>query len=360
MQTSDFDYHLPDELIARFPPTQRTDARLLHVTPHGHIEHTAFASLLDFIQAGDLLVLNNTKVLAARVFASKSSGGKVEILVERVLNETQILAHVRSNRSPKTGAVLNIAFDDQRLSHSEYTATMIDRGGPDDSLFVLQFDQPVLTVLEQCGHMPLPPYIDREDQLSDKERYQTVFARELGAVAAPTAGLHFDQAMLDALTYKGVDIAKLTLHVGAGTFQPVKVDDIDQHKMHSEWIDVSATVCEQVEACKNRGGRVIAVGTTVVRSLETAALGGDIKPFQGETDIFLYPGKVFHAVDAMVTNFHLPKSTLLMLVSAFAGQAEIKRAYAQAVEQEYRFFSYGDAMLLERQSLEDNDSVQDS
>ena len=348
MQTSDFDYPLPDELIARFPEPQRMASRLLHVNASGDIEHKQFTDVLDFIQPNDLLVLNNTKVLAARLFAQKESGGKVEILIERVLDEHQVLAHVRSSRAPKEGAQLLICSDESRTFVSDFSATMIARGGPENSLFQLMFDEPVLHVLEQFGHMPLPPYIDREDELSDKERYQTVFAKELGAVAAPTAGLHFDQESLDKLIQKGVDIAQLTLHVGAGTFQPVKVDDIHQHQMHSEWIDVPALVCEKIKACKARGGRVIAVGTTVVRSLETAAQTGELNPFQGETDIFLYPGKRFHVVDVMITNFHLPKSTLLMLVSAFSGQEPIKQAYTEAVEQKYRFFSYGDAMLLER------------
>ena len=349
MRTSDFDYYLPDELIARFPETQRTASRLLHVNELGHVTHKRFTDVVDFIQPNDLLVLNNTKVLAARLFAQKVSGGKVEILIERVLDEHQVLAHVRSSRAPKDGAELIVCHDESRSAQSDFVATMVARGGPENSLFQLNFNTPVLDVLEQYGHMPLPPYIDREDELSDKERYQTVFAKELGAVAAPTAGLHFDQATLEALKAKGTDITELTLHVGAGTFQPVKVDDINQHQMHSEWINVPELACEKIKACKARGGRVIAVGTTVVRSLETAAQSGEVRPFQGETDIFLYPGKRFHVVDAMVTNFHLPKSTLLMLVSAFAGQEPIKQAYTEAVDNQYRFFSYGDAMLLEKQ-----------
>ncbi|MCK5881615.1 MAG: tRNA preQ1(34) S-adenosylmethionine ribosyltransferase-isomerase QueA [Sinobacterium sp.] len=348
MQTSDFDYDLPDELIARFPEPQRNASRLLHINASGVITHKKFTDVLDFIHKDDLLVLNNTKVLAARLFGSKVSGGKVEILIERVLDEHNVLAHVRSSRAPKEGAELIICSDESRSDASEFSATMMARGGPENSLFQLKFNDKVLAVLEQFGHMPLPPYIDREDEISDKERYQTVFAKELGAVAAPTAGLHFDQATLDAISAKGADIAQLTLHVGAGTFQPVKVDDIHEHQMHSEWIDVPEQACEKIQACKARGGRVIAVGTTVVRSLETAAQTGELSPFQGETDIFLYPGKHFNVVDVMVTNFHLPKSTLLMLVSAFSGQAVMKQAYTEAVEQQYRFFSYGDAMLLEK------------
>ena len=348
MQTSDFDYHLPDELIARFPESSRTASRLLQVNSHGEITHKRFTDILDFVQSGDLLVLNNTKVLAARLFAQKQTGGQVEILIERVLDEHQVLAHVRSSRSPKVGAEISICTDESRTCVSDNIATMVARGGPENSLFQLKFNCPVLAVLEQFGHMPLPPYIDREDEISDKERYQTVFAKELGAVAAPTAGLHFDQALLDSMAEKGVETAQLTLHVGAGTFQPVKVEDINQHQMHSEWIDVPKEACRQIKACKARGGRVIAVGTTVVRSLETAAQQGEISAFQGETNIFLYPGKTFNIVDVMVTNFHLPKSTLLMLVSAFSGQKVIKKAYAAAISQHYRFFSYGDAMLLEK------------
>lgn len=348
MQTSDFDYHLPDELIARFPETERTDSRLLHVNAKGELFDKAFADILDFLHTGDVLVLNNTKVLSARLFALKASGGKCEILIERLLDEHSVLAHVRSSRSPKEGAELLVCSDESRQHATDYRAFMVSRGGPENSLFQLRFQQPVLDVLDDVGHMPLPPYIDREDELSDKERYQTVFSKELGAVAAPTAGLHFDEAILQAIRDKGVAIAELTLHVGAGTFQPVKVENINEHQMHSEWINVPKQACDTIKAAKNAGGRVVAVGTTVVRSLETAAQNGELIPFQGETDIFLYPGKTFNAVDVMLTNFHLPKSTLLMLVSAFSGQSEMLAAYNHAVAEKYRFFSYGDAMLLEK------------
>ena len=348
MQTSDFDYHLPDELIARFPETERSGSRLLHVNAAGQCSDRRFTDLLSLLQPNDVLVLNNTKVLAARLFAQKASGGSAEILIERVLDSHAVLAHVRASRSPKPGAELKLFADEARQQLSSFSATMQARGGPNDSLFALHFNQPVLEVLDAIGHMPLPPYIDRADQHSDKQRYQTVFSKSLGAVAAPTAGLHFDQALLDALIAKGVSVTELTLHVGAGTFQPVKVENIAEHKMHSEWIDVPQAACDAIAAAKARGGRVVAVGTTVVRSLETAAQSGQLLPFQGETDIFLYPGKAFHVVDMMVTNFHLPKSTLLMLVSAFAGQAEMLAAYRHAVAQQYRFFSYGDAMLLEK------------
>ena len=345
MQTADFDFELPDELIARYPTEKRTGSRLLRVDAQGDITHNRFSDVLDFLHAGDLLVVNNTQVIAARLFGKKASGGKLEILVERLEDEFTVLAHVRSSRSPKPGAQLLLCTDETVSEDSPYSVEMLERAG---TLFRLKFSQPVLEVLEAIGHMPLPPYIDRADELADKDRYQTVYAKNAGAVAAPTAGLHFDDELLQALSDKGVERAEVTLHVGAGTFQPVKVDNILEHEMHSEWIHVPESVVEQVKACKARGGRVVAVGTTAVRSLETASLSGEIQPFTGDTDIFLYPGKSFHCVDAMVTNFHLPQSTLLMLVSAFSGIDEIKQAYALAVADKYRFFSYGDAMFLEK------------
>ena len=284
-------------------------------------------------------------MIAARLFGKKESGGKLEVLVERLEDEFTVLAHVRSSRSPKPGARLLLCSDEAVDDDTPYTVEMVERQG---TLFRLRFNQPVLNVLDDIGHMPLPPYIDRADELEDKNRYQTVYPKNARAVAAPTAGLHFDEALLAALAEKGVERAEVTLHVGAGTFQPVKVDNILEHEMHSEWIHVPESVCEQVRATKERGGRVIAVGTTAVRSLETASLSGAIQPFTGDTDIFLYPGKNFHCVDAMITNFHLPQSTLLMLVSAFSGMAPIKQAYETAVKERYRFFSYGDAMFLEQ------------
>ena len=307
----------------------------------GTLSHGGFTDLLEFLQAGDLLILNNTKVIPARLFGTKESGGKIEVLVERLLGEQHFLAHVRSSKSPKVGARL--------LLEGEVWATMVARH---DTLFELMLDEGeiALDVLQRLGHMPLPPYIDRPDDTADRERYQTVFGEHHGAVAAPTAGLHFDQPLLDAIAAKGVGFAYVTLHVGAGTFQPVKVERIEDHHMHGELVEVSATVVSAVKRTRAEGGRVIAVGTTCVRSLESASAGDEIAPFNGETRIFIYPGYRFKSVDALVTNFHLSESTLLMLVSAFAGKDNVMSAYAQAIEQRYRFFSYGDAMLVTPQS----------
>lgn len=337
MRVADFQFDLPDELIARYPLTERSASRLLVLNGlEGALQHRHFAELPEFLQPGDLLVFNNTKVIPARLFAQKETGGKVEVLVERVLDEQRVLAHVRASKAPKAGS---------RLLLESGNALMLARH---DALFELEFDQPVLPLLERIGHMPLPPYIDRADELSDRERYQTVYAECAGAVAAPTAGLHFDAAMLAALADMGVETAFVTLHVGAGTFQPVRVEQIEEHQMHHEWLEVDQSVVDAVSACKARGGRVIAVGTTSVRSLETAARSGQLQPFSGDTDIFIYPGRSFNVVDALVTNFHLPESTLLMLVSAFAGYSATMAAYQQAVAAQYRFFSYGDAMFITR------------
>lgn len=338
MQVSDFYFELPESLIARHPLSERRASRLLVLDgPSGAINHQQFSDLLEYLRPEDLMIFNDTRVIPARLFGQKASGGKLEILVERVLDEFRVLAHVRSSKSPKPGAVIHIEGGGE--------AEMLARH---DALFELRFAEPVLGLLERVGHMPLPPYIDRPDDEEDRERYQTVYARNAGAVAAPTAGLHFDEAMLQAIREKGIETEFVTLHVGAGTFQPVRVDRIEDHHMHREWLQVSQAVVDAVERCKARGGRVIAVGTTSVRSLESAARDGQLKAFSGDTDIFLYPGKPFHVVDALVTNFHLPESTLLMLVSAFAGYPETMAAYAAAVEQNYRFFSYGDAMFITR------------
>ena len=338
MQVSEFNFHLPNELIARYPTPDRTASRLMQLNGEsGVLTHGGFTDLLDFLQAGDLLVLNNTKVIPARLFGAKESGGKIEVLVERLLGERHFLAHVRSSKSPKEGARL--------LLEGEVWATMVARH---DKLFELMLDEgeAALDVLQRLGHMPLPPYIDRPDDTADRERYQTVFGEHHGAVAAPTAGLHFDQPLLNAIAAKGVNFAYITLHVGAGTFQPVKVERIEDHHMHGELVEVSAAVVDAVKATRESGGRVVAVGTTCVRSLESASVDGQIKPFNGETHIFIYPGYSFKSVDALVTNFHLSESTLLMLVSAFAGKDNVMNAYAQAIERSYRFFSYGDAMLV--------------
>jgi len=342
MQRQDFTYVLPDSLIARTPTAQRRGSRLLCLDgPTGALEHRQFPDLLDKLQAGDLVVFNDTRVIAARLFAQKTSGGRVEVLIERVLDQHTVLAHTRASKSPKPDSEL-LLEDGTRLRVT----------GREGALFAITFSEPVLPVLERQGHMPLPPYIDREDDAQDRERYQTVYSQKQGAVAAPTAGLHFDQALLEQLRQRSVELAFVTLHVGAGTFQPVRVDNIAEHPMHSEAITVDESVCRAVRAAKARGSRVIAVGTTSVRSLESAAQqappGELIAPVQGDTDIFIYPGYQFKVIDALLTNFHLPESTLLMLVSAFAGYRHTLAAYKAAVAEQYRFFSYGDAMFITR------------
>ncbi|MGI4837506.1 MAG: tRNA preQ1(34) S-adenosylmethionine ribosyltransferase-isomerase QueA [Janthinobacterium lividum] len=338
MRVADFSFELPDSLIARHPLAERHGSRLLVLDgPSGALDHRQFIDLPGYLRPGDLMVFNNTRVIPARVFGQKASGGKLEILVERVLDTHSVLAHVRSSKSPKPGSMILIDGGGE--------AEMVARH---DALFELRFNEEVLPLLDRVGHMPLPPYIDRPDEGADRERYQTVYAERSGAVAAPTAGLHFDEPLLQVIKDKGVETAFVTLHVGAGTFQPVRVEKLEDHHMHKEWLEVSQDVVDAVHACKARGGRVIAVGTTSVRSLESAARSGELKPFSGDTDIFIFPGRPFHVVDALVTNFHLPESTLLMLVSAFAGYRETIAAYKAAVDNAYRFFSYGDAMFITR------------
>ncbi len=340
MQTSDFEFELPPRLIAKYPTTDRSASRLLHLdAASGAVTHYHFRDIIDLIEVKDLMVFNDTRVIPARFFASKLTGGKVEILLERVLDDVSALVQMRSNKPLKEGAVLKLLDSDIQL-------TVGERQG---SFYRITFPSPgVLAIAKQLGHMPLPPYIDRADEIVDRERYQTVFAEKEGAVAAPTAGLHFDDRLIRQLGDKGVASAKLTLHVGAGTFQPVRVSRLEDHVMHTEQVSVSESVCEAVKDCGHRGGRTIAVGTTSVRSLETASSTGELKPYRGDTSIFIYPGYEFRVVDAMITNFHLSGSTLMMLVSAFAGLENVKRAYAIAIEEEYRFFSYGDAMLITR------------
>lgn len=345
MRVADFSFDLPDELIARYPTAQRNASRLLTLNGvDGLLADKQFTDLLELINPGDLMVFNNTRVIPARLFGQKSTGGKLEILVERMLDDKRILAHVRSSKSPKVDALINL--------DAGYQMKMLARH---DALFELELlsDNTILEVLEQVGHMPLPPYIDRPDEDTDKERYQTVYNQTPGAVAAPTAGLHFDDEMLAALKDKGVNVAFVTLHVGAGTFQPVRVDNVLEHKMHSEWADVPQDVVDLIAQTKANGHRVVAVGTTSVRSLESAARAcGDspLSGFSGDTDIFIYPGYQFKVVDAMVTNFHLPESTLIMLLSAFAGYDEVMAAYQHAIAQKYRFFSYGDAMFVTKKA----------
>lgn len=343
MRVADFSFELPESLIAHYPQAQRSACRLLSLDgPTGALTHGTFTDLLDKLNPGDLLVFNNTRVIPARLFGKKASGGKIELLVERMLDEHRVLAHIRASKAPKPGAELLLG-DDESIK-----ATMVARH---DALFEVVFEEsrPVLDILNQIGHMPLPPYIDRPDEEADKELYQTVYSERPGAVAAPTAGLHFDEPLLAALREKGVEMAFVTLHVGAGTFQPVRVDSIEDHIMHSEYAEVPQEVVGAVLAAKARGNRVIAVGTTSVRSLESAATAAKealIAPFFGDTQIFIYPGYQYQVIDALITNFHLPESTLIMLVSAFAGYQHTMHAYHEAVKSEYRFFSYGDAMFI--------------
>lgn len=338
MKRTDFHYDLPPELIAQMPLEQRSASRLLCFDKQsGRLNDHKFNELPSMLNRGDLLVFNNTKVIPARLYGVKASGGRVEILVERLLNKHQCLAQVRASKSPKPGGLI--------ILEGGHELQVLGRQG---SFFQLQaVGADLMKLLLNLGHMPLPPYITREDTSFDRHRYQTVFAETPGAVAAPTAGLHFDQDLLDRLEVGGIQSATVTLHVGAGTFQPVRVDNIEDHEMHAEWLDVPQSTCDAVVACKARGGRVIAVGTTAVRSLETAVQSGSLKPYCGDSRIFIYPPYDFRVIDALITNFHLPESTLLMLVSALAGRLNTLAAYRHAVEQCYRFFSYGDAMLVE-------------
>jgi len=343
MRVTDFTFELPESLIAHYPQAERSSCRLLSLDgPTGALTHCTFTDLLDKLNPGDLLVFNNTRVIPARLFGRKASGGKIEVLVERMLDDKRILAHIRASKAPKPGAELLLG-DDESIK-----ATMVARH---DALFEVEFndERSVLDILNAIGHMPLPPYIDRPDEDADRELYQTVYSEKPGAVAAPTAGLHFDDPLLAKLRDKGIEMAFVTLHVGAGTFQPVRVDTIEDHIMHSEYAEVPQDVVDAVLAAKARGNRVIAVGTTSVRSLESAAQAAKndlIEPFFGDTQIFIYPGYKYQVIDALVTNFHLPESTLIMLVSAFAGYKNTMRAYHEAVKAEYRFFSYGDAMFI--------------
>jgi len=340
MRRDEFSYQLPEELIAQFPTEQRGNSRLLAmVCPSGELTDLEFSNFPGLLKAGDLLVFNDTRVIPARLFGNKETGGKVEILLERILDNQQMLAQVRASKSPKPGSMIHL--------QGGIRLELMER---QEDMFVLDVigEMSVLELLQQVGHIPLPPYIQRDDDVEDIERYQTVYAKKPGAVAAPTAGLHFTDKLMQEITEQGIDSVYVTLHVGAGTFQPVRVDNIEEHQMHSEYLEVSADVCEKVKQCKAKGGRVIAIGTTAVRCLETAAQASELKPYQGETDIFIYPGYEFKVIDALITNFHLSESTLLMLVSAFAGRDNIMDAYQHAIDEAYRFFSYGDAMFLYR------------
>jgi S-adenosylmethionine:tRNA ribosyltransferase-isomerase len=341
MQLSDFQYDLPSELIARYPLPTRSASRLLCLDgTNGAIAHRQFTDLLTLLTPDDLLVLNDTRVIPARLLGMKETGGQVEVLVDRILDKKRIVAQVRASKPPRLQSNLYFANHTIRFE-------ICGRKNDFYELYC-HAEQPVFEVVETIGHTPLPPYFQRAPEESDKERYQTVFAEYKGSVAAPTAGLHFDTPLLTQLQRKGVQLAYLTLHVGAGTFAPVRVENITEHTMHAEAIHVSAHLCEQIKKTKARGGRIVAVGTTTLRSLETASRTGTIMPYSGETDIFIYPGFTFQCVDVLVTNFHTSGSTLLMLVAAFAGYQNTMAAYQEAVRLAYRFFSYGDAMFLTR------------
>ena len=338
MKKSDFHFELPPELIAQTPLAERSSSRLLIVdAAHGRLEDRHFTDLVALLAPGDLLVFNDTRVLPARLYGRKESGGAVEILIERIIGAHEARAQLGVSKKPKAGG--RIVLDDGSA------VTVVGRDG---EFFLLRFEavEPLEKLLVKLGRMPLPPYIHRDADVVDTERYQTVYARETGAVAAPTAGLHFDKPLLDALTARGIDSAYVTLHVGAGTFQPVRSERVEDHLMHREWLNVGAELVKKIRQTRARGGRVVAVGTTVVRALETAMHEGELQPFAGETQIFIFPGYRISSVDALITNFHLPESTLLMLVSAFGGRETMLDAYRHAVEQRYRFFSYGDAMLI--------------
>jgi len=358
MKTSDFDFNLPEHLIAQYPTEKRSTSRLLCLNRNsGEITHRHFYDLVDLCHPNDLLIMNNSKVIPARVFGRKDSGGKVEMLIERILSKQTALVHLRASKALNPNRIIF-------MGDIETPFKILERK---DDLFIIEkqtHTETLLDWLHQYGHMPLPPYMHREDEKQDLERYQTVYAKQEGSVAAPTAGLHFDHALLEKIREKGIDISTVTLHVGSGTFQPVRVDDIKDHTMHYEWFSLPQATCDAIQACKARGGRVIAVGTTTVRTLESAALHASkqrhcveatgwphssiphLSPLEQETNIFIYPGFEFKIVDAMITNFHLPKSTLLMLVSAFSTQKNILNAYQEAIRESYRFYSYGDAMLI--------------
>ncbi len=338
MLKSDFFYELPKHLIAQEPLAERTASRLMHLNrTDGNIGHFQFVDLYDLVNAGDVMVFNDTEVIPARLFGRKVTGGQIEILIERLLDDKNVLAHVKASKSPKIGSQIQLG--------NTYSCIVRDRR---KDLYVLEFQGEcnVLKMLQRIGHIPIPPYINRLDEGWDRERYQTVYAQKPGAVAAPTAGLHFDSKLIDKLRSKGVNIVSLTLHVGSGTFSPLRVENIEQHIMHQEFYEVNETVIEAIRLTRNNGGRVISVGTTVLRALESATSNGEIRPTKGETRLFIKPGYQFSCVDALLTNFHLPGSTLLILVCAFAGYQQSMEAYSKAIEKEYRFFSYGDAMLI--------------
>ena len=342
MQLSDFNFDLPDELIARYPLAERSASRLLHLDATGQYHDLLFKNLVELLNPGDLLVLNDTKVMKARLKGKRASGGAVEVLVERMLDQHVAHCHIKASNSPKAGVELFIGPD----------AIKVTVQGRHENLYIVEFSQPILDVLDQYGQLPIPPYFNREAEAIDTERYQTVFhdPTKIASVAAPTASLHFDESLLTALQNKGIEQTFVTLHVGAGTFMPVRTEDIANHVMHSEWCQVPETAVEKIRAAKARGNKVIAVGTTATRAVESAAQahGGELVAWSGDTQIFIYPGYEFKVVDRLITNFHLPESTLLMLVSALSSRDNILRAYEHAVAERYRFFSYGDAMLIDK------------
>ena len=349
MRKSDFHYSLPLELVAQYPVTPRTACRMLTVDgDRGAIVDRRFTDLRDLLQAGDLLVFNDTRVVPARLIGRKATGGQIELLIERVLDTHRVLVQVRASKPPKPGQTIilqeNISVTVNRREGEFYDLTFAGQNS-------------IMEVLDRIGHVPLPPYILRQDEVVDRDNYQTVYARHPGAVAAPTAGLHFDEDMLSRIRETGVDSAFITLHIGAGTFQPLRVDDIHEHRLHSEYLRVTPAACDKINAAREQCRRVVAIGTTVVRALETATQEGRIKPYEGETDIFIYPGFRFQVVDALLTNFHLPESTLLMLVCAFGGTQKVLNAYRHAVKRKYRFYSYGDAMFITRNAGDGIDAV---
>jgi len=338
MKRSDFNYSLPEELIAQYPLANRADSRLLLMSrATGSLQDEKFIHLPDLLNAGDLLIFNDTRVIPARLYGVKSTGGKVEILVERVIADEQVLAQVRASKSPKPGTIIILDSGDELTVE-----------GRDGDFFILSHpgSNTIAGLIEKYGHTPLPPYIKREDEPSDQERYQTIYSKHPGAIAAPTAGLHFSAKLLDEVKISHVETGFITLNVGAGTFQPIRTERIEDHVMHKEWFSISDTLCEHVKMVKRSGGRIIAVGTTVVRTLESACKQGELEPKEGETEIFIYPGYEFQIIDGLITNFHLPESTLFMLVCAFAGKENTFNAYEHAISAKYRFFSYGDAMLI--------------
>ena len=340
VRVSDFDYDLPEELIAQFPTPRRRDSRLLVLdSGSGDVVHRTFPDIADYLAPGDLVVANDTRVIRGRFFATKSTGGRVEILIERILAPDRVLAWLRSSRTPKPGTLLSVGGDRGFVVRSRH-----------EELFELEIAGigDIEQFIERTGAVPLPPYIRREAVEEDTERYQTVYARRPGAVAAPTAGLHFDETLLAALDERGIELAHVTLHVGAGTFAPIRGESVRSHTLHCEWLEVSAAACDAIARTRSRGGRVVSVGTTTLRALESASAGGSPRPMRGETGLFIYPGYEFRCVDVLLTNFHLPRSSLLLLVCAFGGTGAVLGAYREAVARRYRFFSYGDAMLLDR------------